>query len=94
MSRTILPITKTLPQIIPTNIGIITCRRQKTEYLYHKNYDYVSINIERQATARKNVRPLTDKEKYNIARLGTMRIWKLKDKLNKIKSTDPNSTKE
>ena len=37
--------------------------------------------VKREAEARKGAEPMTDKQMYNVARLGTMRIWNLKRRL-------------
>lgn len=65
--------------LIPENAGIITCWRW-TDY---KKRDRVSARREREPKRIKGARKLTDEEKFKIARLGTMRIWSLKDKLIK-----------
>lgn len=65
--------------LIPENAGIITCWRW-TDY---KKRDRVSARREREPKRIKGARKLTIEEKFKIARLGTMRIWSLKDKLIK-----------
>jgi hypothetical protein len=64
--------------LIPKNAGIIKC------------YKLPYGRIVRASTVRKakripNARKLTKEEQLRVAHLGSMRIWKLKDKLNKIK---------
>lgn len=46
--------------------------------------DHIFISIHRNAE-RTNAKELSDYDKFNVARLGTMRIWGLKAKLNKLK---------
>lgn len=65
--------------LVPENAGIIVCSR-------HKNYKGVEIviaHIKRQAKWIKDSRKLTVEEQLKVARLGCMRIFNLKEKLNK-----------
>lgn len=59
--------------LIPDNAGILT---------YERWYDNVVTHYERLAPANKEARKLTENERLNIARLGCMRIWSLKKRLN------------
>jgi hypothetical protein len=70
---------KSLP-LIPENAGIITCNLYKD----YKKRLIPKAKIYRKAKRIPNVVPLTKDERYNIARLGVMRVWNLKKKLNKI----------
>jgi hypothetical protein len=68
-------------EYIPERAGIIIVRKNKpSEYYYQQTYDVREI---REPVENNNSTPLTDKERYNVARLGTMRIWGLKRKLCK-----------
>lgn len=68
-------------QYIPETAGIITV--EKYEYLGEYYYD---VKMYRDAKRVTGARKLTEKEMLKVTRLGTMRIWSLKDKLNKLKS--------
>ena len=64
--------------MVPEECGIITVKKYKSvgnEYRAH-------ASMHRDAKRRKGAKPLTQKEQLKIARLGTMRIWTLKEKLN------------
>jgi len=63
-------------ELIPEDAGIITCNN-----IEYRSGFYVRATILRQATKIKDSRKLTVEEQLNIARLGTMRIFKLKRKL-------------
>jgi len=65
--------------MIPEHAGIITCERW-TDY---KKQDRVSAHIKRQPKRIKGARKLTEEEQLKVARLGTMRIWTLKEKIIK-----------
>ena len=62
---------------IPKNCGIIICDKGKI---------YSRASIHREATRVKGARRLTIEEQLKIARLGTMRIWKLKEKVIHLKN--------
>ena len=64
--------------LVPEDCGIIT-----VQYNEWTERPYASMH--RDAKRRKGAKPLTQKEQLQIARLGTLRIWTLKDKLNKMK---------
>ena len=68
-----------LPKVIeevPPECGVITVERL--------NNGVCATRVVRDATRRKDARPLTEKEQLKVARLGVLRIWSLKDKLNNI----------
>jgi hypothetical protein len=71
--------------LIPEDAGIITCYRW-TDYMKRERID---AHIKRKATRRKGARKLTTEEQMRIARLGTMRIWTLKEKIIKLKDGTP-----
>lgn len=60
---------------IPDNAGIIIIKRIK---------DYIQASIYRKANRIQYARPLTTTEQLQVARLGTLRIWKYKDKIIKL----------
>jgi hypothetical protein len=64
--------------IIPPEAGILTCHRP--------SWDGGRIYVKevRKSPRRKNARKLTTEECFKIARLGTMRIWTLKEKIIKL----------
>jgi hypothetical protein len=66
---------KTCEEMIPKDIGIITCRRSD----WGKKLIYASFH--RNPVPIKNARKLTIEEQFKVARLGTMRIWTLKNKI-------------
>lgn len=72
---------KCLP-LIPEEAGIIVVQ----EYEYSDNKKSVYAKIEKPAHRIKNSRKLTDKEQYQLARLGCLRIFPLKDKILKLKN--------
>ena len=57
--------------LIPERAGIIICRRTFEGWL--------RARIDRKAKINKYARKLTDAEKYQLTRLGMMRIWGLKE---------------
>jgi len=63
-------------ELVPPECGIIIVERYGD-----KGY----ARMHREAKRRTGVKPLTEKEKLQIARLGTLRIWSLKEKLNLMK---------
>ena len=69
-----------IKELIPEDAGIITCNSIEYRSGFH-----VRATILRQATKIKDSRKLTVEEQLNIARLGTMRIFKLKRKLIALK---------
>lgn len=64
-------------ELVPEECGIITVNRYGD--------DYIRASIHKEARRKKGAKRLTDKEILKITRLGCMRIWTLKDKLNKLK---------
>lgn len=65
--------------LVPENAGIIVCER----FINYRNVEIVNARIKRKAKWIKDSRKLTEEEQLKVARLGTMRIWRLKEKLNK-----------
>ena len=66
--------------LIPEEAGILTCARGDWEG------SNVYVREKRKPTKRKNSRKLTIEEQFKIARLGTMRIWTLKEKIIKLQN--------
>ena len=64
--------------LVPEECGIITVSRSEWN-----NKAYASMR--RDAKRKKGAKQLTQKEQLKIARLGTLRIWTLKEKLNLLK---------
>jgi hypothetical protein len=65
--------------LIPKDCGIIVINK-------HKDYNVNIADIVREAKINKDSLPLTDKEIFKVAKLGTMRIWNLKYKLINFKN--------
>jgi hypothetical protein len=65
--------------IIPKGAGILTCEK----WINDKDEEVVSVWTQRQPLKIKGSRRLTIEEQLKVARLGTMRIWSLKQKLIK-----------
>jgi hypothetical protein len=63
-------------ELVPEDCGILT-----VEYYGDRGY----ARMHREAKRRKGAKRLTTAEQLKIARLGTLRIWTLKEKLNLIK---------
>jgi len=61
---------------IPKEFGIIVC--------YQLDFNFIKAEIKRKSKRKKNVNKFTDDEINKVANLGCMRIWKLKEKLNKL----------
>ena len=68
---------ETCEELIPEHAGIIECRRNPW------SKGIVKASIKRKAKIRKGYRKLTMEEQFKVAKLGTMRIWSLKQKLIK-----------
>lgn len=68
--------------IIPKNAGILVCEK----WLHDDGREIVSVCTKRQAVRVKGARKLTLAEQLSVARLGTMRIWNLKEKLIKLQN--------
>lgn len=66
-------------ELVPLECGIITVEK------YPNSAATGYVKIHREATRKKGAKKLTQKEQFKIARLGTLRIWSLKTKLNNLK---------
>jgi len=64
--------------LVPDDCGILTVSRSEWD-------NKARASMRRDAKRRKGAKPLTQKEQLKIARLGTLRIWTLKEKLNLLK---------
>lgn len=67
-------------EILPEHVGILVCQQSEGGHIY--------IQQVRSNTPQHQYRVATDEEKLNIARLGCLRIWNLKHKLNELNRTD------
>ncbi len=74
---------ETCTELIPEHAGIISCYKSKWAT---RNQIYASII--RKAKIRKDARKLTSEEQFKVAKLGTMRIWGLKNKLIKLQNAE------
>jgi len=70
-------------ELVPEECGIIIVDRAD-----RFGRDYIYARLHKEAKRKKGAKRLTDKEILKITRLGCMRIWTLKDKLNKLKKND------
>lgn len=72
-------------EMLSPEIGIITCKYYDSYNPYTEETieNDISINWDRNAIPNKNAIKLTDKEILHVAHLGCMRVWNLKEKLNK-----------
>lgn len=68
-------------ELVPKDCGIITVENYSYDGKEYKQY----ARMHRDAKRKKGAKRLTQKEQLQIARLGTLRIWTLKEKLNKLK---------
>ena len=66
--------------LIPEGAGIITCEWNYNAYLKKHN---MFTHTQRKAIRIKGARALTQEEQFKVAKLGTMRIWSLKQKIIK-----------
>ena len=64
--------------LIPIDAGVLICNRGKWEGAT------VYVKEVQKSSKRKGSRKLTTEECFKIARLGTMRIWSLKEKIIKL----------
>ena len=70
--------------LIPPDAGILVCYRYYNEWSRTGNKEQVLVRTARQAKRVRNARKLTLEEQFKVARLGTMRIWTLKEKIIKL----------
>ena len=66
-----------LEELVPKECGILTVER----YLGWNDKPSTHVSMVRDAKRKKGARRLTEKEQLQIARLGTLRIWTLKQKI-------------
>ena len=67
--------------LVPEDCGILTVEYYGDEINEYRGY----VQMYRDAKRKKGAKRLTKEEQLKIAKLGTMRIWKLKKKLNNLK---------
>jgi hypothetical protein len=82
-------------EFVPARAGIISVGDPEV-WLSKNDDDYFSCNIEREAEILPGAPPLSESERFQVARLGTMRIWSLKKKIVRLKNkvaaiTSPNT---
>ncbi len=65
---------------IPPEAGVLTIERRWVRDICQKLILHACVKCIREAKNKSNYK-FSDKEKYAVARLGTMRIWELKKKL-------------
>lgn len=63
---------------IPESSGIITCREISK--------GWIKATMLRKASLNRNARPITNNERYTLARLGAIRIWKLKREIISLRN--------
>lgn len=75
-----MPITlyEKVKDLIPERAGIIVC-----EY----RYGNVRAKIIRESTSNTRAKKISVEDELKILRLATMRIWSLKEKINKLKNS-------
>jgi hypothetical protein len=71
---------KPCKDLIPKHAGIITCERNE----WGRKLVYASFH--RDPVPNKDARKLTTEEQFKVARLGTMRIWSLKNKIIRLQN--------
>jgi hypothetical protein len=74
---------ETCTELIPEHAGIISC--YKSQWATRND---IYATIKRKATIRKDARKLTQEEQFKVAKLGTMRIWSLKNKIIKLQNAE------
>ena len=74
---------ETCTEFIPEHAGIISCYRSQWQ-----TRNDVYATIKRKAKIRKDSRKLTMEEQFKVAKLGTMRIWSLKNKIIKLQNAE------
>lgn len=73
-------------ELVPEDAGILLVYTED-----ERPYLRQQVKRRRQPKARKTASPVTDHERYRIARLGALRIWGLKRKLEKVAAIDTNA---
>ncbi len=68
-------------EFIPERAGIIVLSRSEID-----GVNYIYCKVLRAARVNNTCRKFTEQERFNIARLGTMRIWSLKRKIISLKA--------
>lgn len=85
---------KLLPFIdyIPKKAGILVLSKNNDHY-FEEFCWYLTVKKIRDAEVNRNLVKLTDTNRYQFARLGAMRIWKLKKEIERLKTIKPNMQK-
>jgi len=65
--------------LVPEECGILTVSKSEWNDKY-----YIKASMHRDAKRKQGAKRLTQAEQLKIARLGTLRIWTLKEKLNQL----------
>jgi hypothetical protein len=74
---------ETCTELIPEHAGIISC--YKSQWATRND---IYATIKRKPKIRKDARKLTMEEQFKVAKLGTMRIWSLKNKIIKLQNAE------
>jgi hypothetical protein len=74
---------ETCTELIPEHAGIISC--YKSQWATRND---IYATIKRKPKIRKDARKLTQEEQFKVAKLGTMRIWTLKNKIIKLQNAE------
>lgn len=64
-------------ELVPESAGVIG--------VWKSEYGGYSCTIHREATVNKSAKPLIEEERFAMARLGAMRIWDLKKRLQRVR---------
>ena len=67
--------------LIPKDAGILVCEKYYDDIM---DRTYINVRTKRKAIRIKNAKKLTEKEISQISRLGSMRIWNLKNRIIKL----------
>lgn len=69
---------------IPSRAGILTVENREARNIDNSIYKYMRINLEKKPQINKLTQPISEEERYNIARLATMRVWTLKKRIRNL----------
>jgi hypothetical protein len=67
-----------IEELVPERAGIVTV--EKLEWR-----DGYAVHVQRKPQANRTAKPISPPERYQLARLGAMRIWDLKERLQKVR---------
>ena len=68
-------------ELAPSRAGIITVRPKDDDPAAHRSW-WPRCKRIRDPICTKHAQPMSDRDRYKVARLGALRIWGLKRKLN------------